>query len=437
MQMSDNVAAVRGTISPPADAAARLVTDSELSAIQAQVAGRSDRFLADLGRLVGIDCGSYTKAGVDEVGRWVAAFLRELGAEVEVIPQPVYGDIVVGTIDGGSGARKGAASGGGDREDSSGRTLLLIAHLDTVFPEGTAAECPFEIRDSRGYGPGVTDMKSGLLAGLHALAAIHDALGNWPFRRLVFIANPDEEIGSPVSTPVIEELAPSADACLVLEAARASGAIVGSRKGNLDIRLSIEGRAAHAGVEPEKGRSAIVEAAHQVLAISGLTGRWPGVTANVGVIAGGTRPNVVAEHAELQVDVRATTREHLQAAEDAIREIAADAVVPDVRTEVTLVHRHWPMERLAASERLIAHAQSVARRLGFEVDAVATGGASDGNTTAGLGVPTIDGLGPIGGLDHSPEEYAEIDSIVPRTAMLAALIVAVARDAAGDAVEVR
>ena len=163
-------------------------------------------------------------------------------------------------------------------------------------------------------------MKSGLLAGLYAIAAIRDVLGGLPLARLVFVANPDEEIGSPASTSHIRRIAADADACLVLECARANGDIVSSRKGNLGLEITVHGRAAHAGVEPEKGRSAILEAARIVTELHALNGRWPGVTVNVGVIDGGTRPNVVAESCSMEVDVRAVTRDALVEVEAAIRE---------------------------------------------------------------------------------------------------------------------
>ena len=301
--------------------------------------------------------------------------------------------------------------------------------MDTVFDPGTAAERPFRIDDGIAHGPGVTDMKSGLLAGLYALKAIIGELGGLPFERLTFIANPDEEIGSPTSVDHIRAAAADVDACLVLECARANGDIVSARKGILDTRLTVHGRAAHAGVEPEKGRNAILEAARIVRDLHALNGRWPGVTVNVGKIAGGTRPNVVAERCDLEVDVRATTADGLAAVEAAVRELVAT-------TEVAGHHRRGARHgRLAADGE--AGPQRPPRRAcpggrasgsGFEVHDTATGGASDANTTSGMGVPTLDGLGPIGGNDHSPAEYLEVDSIVPRTAMLAGLLLAIARD---------
>jgi glutamate carboxypeptidase len=271
-------------------------------------------------------------------------------------------------------------------------------------------------------------MKSGLLAGLYALKALIGERGGLPFERLVFVANPDEEIGSPTSTPHVRELAADVEVALVLECARANGDIVSSRKGILDTRVRVRGRAAHAGVEPEKGRSAILEAARIVTDLHELNGRWPGVTVNVGVIDGGTRPNVVPEHCSLEVDVRATTRQALEIAEAEIRRIGEATEVDDTTVELETMARWWPMEKLARSGRLVEHAQAVARALGFEVRDAATGGASDANTTSGMGVASLDGLGPIGGNDHSPAEYLEVESIVPRTTMLAGLLLAIAAD---------
>ena len=393
---------------------AALVSPAELGALRTALDAALPEYLADLEHLVNTDCGSYTKDGVDAIGAWTADRLRTLGATVTSHPNELgLGETLVADIDGA---------------DPGGPSLLCIGHMDTVFDPGTAAARPFRIEDGIATGPGVTDMKSGLLAGLYAVAAIRDALGGLPLSRLVFVANPDEEIGSPASTPHIRALAADADACLVLECARANGDIVSSRKGNLGLAVTVHGRAAHAGVEPEKGRSAILEAARVVTDLHALNGRWPGVTVNVGVIAGGTRPNVVAERCVLEVDVRAVTRDTLIEAEAEIRAIAARTVVPDVTVVVEEQARHWPMEKLERSGRLVGHAVGIAAELGFELHDAATGGASDANTTAGLGVPTIDGLGPIGGLDHAPGEYLEVDSIVPRTQLLAALITAIGRD---------
>ena len=377
---------------------------AELSRI---VAASRPRYLAELEQLVNVDCGSYTPEGVNRVASFVADALTVLGSAVERTPhrpedeRPQLGDLVVGRLEG------------------EGPRLLLIGHMDTVFDPGTAAERPYRSDGQRAFGPGVTDMKGGLLAGLHAIAALHEA-GVRP--SVTFVANPDEEIGSPFSTPVIRQLAARHDAVLVLECARANGDVVSARKGIADYHVTIGGRAAHAGVEPEKGRSAILEAAHLVLALQELNGRWPTVTVNAGVIHGGTRPNVVAERCELQVDLRAATVDAFDAAAAEIERIASSPTVPDVRTELRRTAGHPPMEKSGASARLVSLAAAIAGELGFELRDAATGGASDANTTAALGVPTLDGLGPVGGDDHSADEWLDLESVVPRTALLAMLI---------------
>ena len=393
------------------------MTDAELDALRARIESSLPAYLDDLERLVKIDCGSYTPDGVDEVGRFVGAFFERLGARVEHRPDQTgrLGGTVVATIDGAPGP---------------GPRVLLVGHMDTVFEPGTAAQRPFRIDDGIAYGPGVTDMKGGLLSGLYAIAALRGELGpsSLPFERLAFVANPDEEIGSPTSTPHIREVAAESDVCLVLECARANGDIVSARKGIADLRIDIRGRAAHAGVEPEKGRSAILAGAHLVTAVHELNGRWPGVTANVGVFKAGTRPNIVPDEAHLEVDLRGVRKADLEAAVEAVRAMAAEPAVPDVTMTIETLARWWPMEKLEASGRLVDHAGALAGRLGFAARDAATGGASDANTTSGMGVPTLDGLGPIGGRDHSPDEYLEVDSIVPRTTLVAALLLAIARD---------
>jgi glutamate carboxypeptidase len=404
----------------PTTPALALVTPAELTVLRDRVAAAEPAFLADLERLVNLDCGSHTAAGVNEVAAWTAAFLERLGAAVTRHPDPdgALGDTVEAVFEGEPG----------------GPRAILLGHTDTVFPAGTATERPFAIRDGIATGPGVTDMKAGLLTLLHgleaALAVTAEGGERLPFERLTVIANPDEEIGSPSSTPHVERVARGCDVAFSLECARENGDIVSSRKGTGDYVLTIRGRAAHAGVEPEKGRSAILAAAHLVVGLHGLTGRWPGVTCNVGVIEGGIRPNVVAERTVLEVDLRAVDRASMEAADAAVRALAATPAVPDVTVDVELRHRHWPMEKLERSGRLVELTQGLAGGLGLEVRDAATGGASDANTTAGLGVPSLDGLGPVGGMDHSPQEWLDVASIVPRTTLFAALLLATGRDPA-------
>jgi len=373
------------------------------------VRDRYPRFLAELEALVNIDCGSYTPAGVNRVADAVIGSLEELGARVERIhpaDRQDLGDLVIGRIAG------------------DGPRLLLIGHMDTVFEPGTVAQRPFQVDGGLARGPGTSDMKGGLLAGLHALAALH-AAGIHP--AITFVANPDEEIGSPFSTPHIRELVPKHDAALVLECARANGDIVSARKGIADLAVTFHGRAAHAGVEPEKGRSAILAAARQVSALHELNGRWPSVTLNAGVIDGGTRPNVVAATCRVELDLRAATVAEFDAAEQEVERLLAVPAVDGVRAEVRRLAGHLPMERSPGTARLAELAIRLAGELGFALHDTATGGASDANTTAAVGLPTLDGLGPIGGDDHSANEWLDLESVVARTTLLAALIATAGR----------
>jgi len=318
--------------------------------------------------------------------------------------EPQLGDLLIGRLEGSGGPR-----------------VLMIGHMDTVFDPGTAAERPFRIADGRATGPGVSDMKGGLLLGFVAVEVLQEA-GFGGFGRITYVNNPDEEIGSPFSRAYIAELAKEADVALVLESGRENGDVVSARKGVSDYTIEIVGRAAHAGVEPERGRSAILEAAHKTIALQALNGRWPGVTVNVGVIRGGTRTNVVPERCVLEVDVRSPQEETLRAAEAEVERIATEHTVPDVTARAIGRAWHRPMEKKEGGARLAALAAAVAADLGFELHDAATGGASDANTTSAAGVPTLDGLGPVGGDDHGPREWIDLSSVVPRIALLAGLV---------------
>jgi glutamate carboxypeptidase len=381
-----------------------------LPEVRERISEHLPAFFEDLERLVNIDCGSYTPAGVNQVADFVADRLRRMGANVTrtgggAAPDGRgLGDLVVGRLTG------------------TGPRLLLMGHMDTVFEPGTAAARPFRVEGDTARGPGVADMKGGLLAGLYALSAL-DLAGHRP--AVTFVANPDEEIGSPFSGPFIRELTAEHDAALVLECARANGDIVSARKGVADLDVMISGRAAHAGVEPEKGRSAILAAARMVEALHELNGRWPSVTCNVGVIDGGTRPNVVAESCRLKVDLRAATAAEFDEAERELRAVIGTAYVADTSSEVIVSASHPPMEKSPASGRLVDLAQAIARELGFTVRDALTGGASDANTTAAAGLPTLDGLGPIGGDDHAPSEWLDMASVAPRVSLLAGLVLRV------------
>lgn len=368
-----------------------------------------DDYLDDLGQLVNRDCGTAYKAGVDGVVDWVEARMRALGAEIERRPQTDYGDLLLGRW----------------RGQGSGR-ILLSAHADTVYPLGTAAARPMQrAADDPNLllGPGVADMKSGLLSGLYAIASLR-VLGLDRWEEVAMIVGSEEEVGSPVSQPWLKELAGRYDAALVLEAGRANGNVVTGRKGGGVWRVKVAGRAAHAGVEPEKGANAIVQLAHHALALDAINGTVPGATVVVGTIRGGEVSNMVPPHAEMEVDSRAEDPEGLDALDRAVRAAlaAGEGRVPGTRTVIEGGINKGTMPRTDANLRLFEMALESARAQGFSIGEQLTGGTSDGNFLAAGGIAVLDGLGPIGGLDHSPDEYLLIDSIVPRTAMLAGLI---------------
>jgi glutamate carboxypeptidase len=376
-----------------------------------EIASRSyGEFVDALRDMVNVDCGSYTPEGVNAIADMCAERFGAGGWAVERIPhraaeeEPLLGDLIVGRLSGAGGPR-----------------VLMIGHTDTVFDPGTVAERPFQVDGSRALGPGVSDMKGGLLTGFFAVEVLQEA-GFDGFGSVTYVCNPDEEIGSPFSREHIMRLAAEADVAFVLEGARENGDIVSSRKGVSDFRIEVRGRAAHAGVEPERGRSAILEAAHKTVALQSLNGRWPGVTVNVGVVNGGSRTNVVPAVCVLDIDVRSPFEATLRAAEEAITDIANRHTVSDIEVGITGGAWHRPMEKGEGGAKLAALATEVAAELGFGLKDAATGGASDANTTSAAGVPTLDGLGPVGGDDHGPKEWIDLDSVVPRISLLAGLV---------------
>lgn len=372
-------------------------------------------YLEDLADLVNRDCGTSNVAGVNAVADWMVARMEELGAEVERRPFDGYGDMLLGRWRGGGKGR-----------------LLLSGHLDTVYPPGAAADRPLRTADDdpeRLIGPGVADMKSGLLSGLYAIEALRTlSLDRW--EEIALICTSDEEAGSPVSRDWLRSMGADYDAALVLEAGRANGDVVTGRKGGGRWQITVHGRAAHAGVEPEKGANALVQLSHHLLALDALNGTIPGATLVIGTAAGGEVTNMVPPRAVMTVDTRALTPEALDALDGAVRgSIAAVAGrVPGTRTEVQGGIDKPPMPRSDANLRLYEQARDAAAAQGIILGEQISGGTSDGNFLAAGGLPVLDGLGPIGGLDHSPDEYLMRDTIVPRTAMLAALILRLSAD---------
>ncbi len=364
-----------------------------------------ESYLADLQRLVAIDSGSYDKEGGNRVIDWLAGRLSRAGFSIQRFPQIDTADHLLAQLR-GSGREK----------------ILLLSHCDTVYPRGTAAQRPLRLVGDRLLGPGACDMKAGLLSGIYAIEALQ-AQGFDAFARLVFLCVADEEVDERSSIPLILESIRRCDAVLTLEAARENGDIVTARKGNDVIRARAQGRSAHAGVEPEKGRNAITALMRRLIQVEALAQPKRGITINIGTIAGGTLPNVVPDQAEASIDIRAYNQEELERAHAAIADVFARAGEDD-DVSFSLNHRQAspPMPRTDEVASLEQLALQAAKKLGFGLRGVATGGAADSAFAAQAGVPVLDGLGPIGGLDHGPHEYILKSSIVPRTALLAELI---------------
>jgi glutamate carboxypeptidase len=262
-----------------------------------------------------------------------------------------------------------------------------VCHMDTVWPDGTVASRPFRTEGDRGFGPGVSDAKSGLLAGIEAVDALR-RLGLDSYGTVTFVCNPDEETGSPFAGPVIQEAARESDVAFILEAGRENGDIVSARKGVTTIHAELIGRAAHAGVEPDRGHHAVLDGALKAAELQALNGRWEGVTVNVGVLSGGTRPNVIPDRCVMDIDVRSWEEAVLAEVRDEIVRILREPKVPGVETEVELNIEYPPMERLPATMRLVELAKELAAELGFDVSDASTGGASDANTVAAAGTAT-------------------------------------------------
>ena len=375
-----------------------------------QAEGLMDRYLEDLQATVNIDSGTYTKPGVDRLGAYLQERLRAVGFSTHLVQQEELGNHLVATHVGNA---------------PQGARLLLIGHIDTVFPEGEARRRPFALSRQNGRhiasGPGVLDMKSGVLIGLYGLQILI-AAQQATYQRVTFFCNSDEEIGSPSSKPLIQELACQADAVIVLEPGRARGTVVSSRRGSGRYRVEVRGVAAHAGVDPQLGRNAILELSYQVQRMQALNGTVPGTTLNVGVIHGGGRTNVVPDYAYCDMDVRASDVAGIAAIEAAMRRVTTQNVLQGTQITLSGSMLLQPFERNERNAHLVRLAQEVGRELDLRIEDVGSGGASDANNTAVLGVPTIDGLGAGGGLAHNPGEYVELDYLPVRIALLAGLV---------------
>jgi glutamate carboxypeptidase len=351
--------------------------------------------------LVALESPTTDKAAVDRCGRALADRLAAIGGRVQTLPRAERGDHLLAEF--GCGTSQ----------------VLLLGHFDTVWPVGQLSHMPIAREDGRLLGPGVFDMKAGIAIGMLATRALLET-GSPLSRRIVMLWTTDEEMGSGTSREAIEDEARRSDAVLVLEPSLPGGAAKTSRKGCGGYEVRIKGIAAHAGIEPQKGASALQELAHQVLRINAFQDLARGISVNVVQATAGSRSNVIPDEARATVDVRVPS---MAAAAEIDRAFRALAPV-DPRTEVTAAggFDRPPLERSAAVGRLYDQAKAAARELGGDLEEGGTGGGSDGNFTAALGVPTLDGLGAIGDGAHARHEHVIVDALPDRAALLAALV---------------
>jgi glutamate carboxypeptidase len=292
---------------------------------------------------------------------------------------------------------------------------LILGHMDTVFPAGEAARRPFRIENGRATGPGVFDMKAGIVLVWAALKAL-DAVP----RPVTVLLTSDEEIGSPSSRQLIEKEASQASAVLVLEPSLPGGTLKTARKGVGRFTVMATGRAAHAGIDPARGINAIEEIAHQILQLQRMSDPSRGTTVTVGLVQGGSRVNVVPAEAAVDVDVRVPNNEEARRISEAIHGL--QAIVPGATLQVRGGINRPPMERTTDTARLLELAKKIGNEIGIAVQEGSTGGASDGNFTAAMGIPTLDGLGAVGDGAHALDEFVDMDSLSVRAALIAGLI---------------
>lgn len=394
--------------------AARINGNSMHSIISLRDFCRSERawLVETIESFVRLESPSHDKAAVDRCGTEIARRIDAIGGRVTRLPQHERGDHVR--------AEFGPAE--------AGHRVLLLGHFDTVWPVGQLAKMPIVERDGCLHGPGIFDMKAGIAVAMLATRALLEtatATATAPANcRLVMLWTTDEEIGSGTSRAMIEEEARRSDAVLVLEPSLPGGALKTARKGVGGYELTIRGVSAHAGIEPQKGASAVHELAHQILRINALQDLDRGMTVNVTQVHGGRTANSIPDEAHAMVDVRAPTMAAMADVEHAFATLTS--VDPRTAIEVRGGFDRPPLERTAGVVRLLQLAKTVARELGLEIGEGSTGGGSDGNFTAALGVPTLDGLGPAGDGAHALHEHVIVDALADRAALVAGLVQSIA-----------
>jgi glutamate carboxypeptidase len=362
--------------------------------------GQRGAMLALLEEIVNIDGGSYDKAGVDAVGARLRKFLEEQDIACEMIENEKFGDALRATVGGPSNS-----------------AIMLMGHRDTVFPKGEPTRRPFRMENGKAYGPGVADMKAGLVMNAFVLAAFRK-FGGAP-APLVGLFTSDEEIGSPACRPIIEAEARRARAVFNSEPGRPSGNVVTGRKGGVFMKMEIAGKAAHSGGNFTDGISAIEELARKITALHAITDLTKGTTVNVGLVSGGQTVNTVAPWARCEIDLRYVTPLDREVAMGKIERIVAASNVPGTSASLEIAGEFKPLVETPDSKRLFDHYASCAKGLDLTIEGEFTGGCADSGFTAGVGTPTICAVGPVGGKAHTPDEYLVVDSLVPRAQTLA------------------
>jgi len=364
-----------------------------------------EELLQRLELLVNIDSGTGQVAGIQQIMGYLQRWLEELGFAVRLREAEPFGPNLVA------------------RKRGKGRLrVLLVGHVDTVYERGAAAARRWQVEQGIAYGPGVIDMKSGVLMAIYAARALLET-GFEDFGELCLVFNNDEEVGSPGSTALFRELAPQVDVAFVLEPSRNPAFVTSARKGADKYALTVRGVPAHSGVEPHRGRSAVVELAHKIIAVHHLNTLFPGVTFNVTRLSSSEPLNVVPDMARCHISVRAHKQEQLEMAARALEAISTGCNVPGTQTTLERGRGRTPYETTPAIARLVDVAALEGQSLGIAIVAESKGGLSDANALVEVGVPTLDSLGPIGGGMHDlNREYLRIDSLPLRGALLAGLI---------------
>ncbi len=388
-----------------------------LSTVSAAAAAPKDSALYDraqavkpelltlLERLVNVDSGTSSEKGLDQVGAILAEELKKLGMQVEFVSAaPAVGKNLVATLTG-----KGKSK------------ILLMAHMDTVFADGTAAARPFRIDGDRAYGPGVMDDKGGIVTALYAIKLLQQMKFN-DFGVITLMINTNEETFSKGTRPLIEKLARQHDATLSLEPGRAADGLVVWRKGSGDLLIEVRGKSSHAGVAPEAGRNAAMEGAHQMLQMANLGDSTKGTTVNFTVFKSGDRPNVIPNAATVQGDMRARTMDEFDRVEQDMARLSAKKLISDTEVKTSVTRGMMPMAENPATAALAAKAQAIYGELGMKLTLEGSGGAADANLSSNAGSPSLDGFGIVGGNIHTETEYAELNSIAPRLYLLARMI---------------